>query len=511
MKDYNNKENNLNHPDNCSFIFLPFLYEKNHSFSTGSEIFDQIVGAAGSNGIGQATIKQLDLWEIAEVNVRKYLYSYIQDIAVTDNNDDIRHRRMLMFKPKDLDAELFNAGNIRTNTWLDLVINESWAQNAFPDGFSFKIEDVNLYLFRTGVGIVCFKIRYPENKYDYISSCEFFLQPVGMQSIPGIQTTDHNNPSTLLSLASALVESFFCSLNYTVTNKNCQNSSEYIYYDLFYYSKEGTERADFFTFIYSDDNSNTDTLYKKELYYLCRCYNSTFSYLPEYDDDSYYQASSGIFWGITRKCTACIFDESLEHPNAEFPNLFFENFCDHYRFMYVLMLHQKYTLHLYLSRLAPNEYVPDLDLDTLDKYREQLYEFKTDFVFSDISEVEPYQNLYYKINKQFNLKDLYIDVEEPLHKIAKLQQQELNIEEQRREKIRKEKEAKENERESWKNKLLEGIALLSIFSALVDSYDYIKNLIPVNGSISDYTLCHLAISLAVAIAAVYIWHRKHNK
>ena len=45
-------------------------------------------------------------------------------------------------------------------------------------------------------------------------------------------------------------------------------------------------------------------------------------------------------------------------------------------------------------------------LETLEEYRRQLYEFETDFVFSCVSEVPQYQELYDRIVQAFSLKKM---------------------------------------------------------------------------------------------------------
>lgn len=85
--------------------------------------------------------------------------------------------------------------------------------------------------------------------------------------------------------------------------------------------------------------------------------------------------------------------------------------------MYVLLLHQKYVLYMFLTIIGLDTYN---DLEKLEAYRQQLYEFETDFVFSCITEVPQYQILHEKLSDVFSLKKMYEDVREPLVSLSEV-------------------------------------------------------------------------------------------
>lgn len=491
---------------NCSFIFLPFLFETSGHFAGGPEVFDDIIGKGLS--IGDAPLNHMTSWTMSDTKIRKYMLKYIQDIFLTD---DTRFRKMLMLEPADIGKVLLSEGHIQPDQLLKFTPVDGRTDENCSDEYGFQIKGVNIYMFRTGVGIVCFEVEFPKSEYTYISTCEYFLQKVRQQQIPDICVDKYSGSHTLLDLARSLTDSVFTDLGFDVDRSNTENYLKILF---FYYSKKDTERADFFTFldvdgsdrkkVHSDARENNSDarenicIYEKELFYLDRCYKPSFSYVPGSSKDSVYQSSAGKFWGITQKCTACIFDSTLEGATRSFHDTFFSNFKDHYRFMYVLILHQKYALHMYLSRRVPTEEMPELDREHLERYQEQLYAFKTDFVFACISEIEQYQDLYKMINEEFALSELYTDVDEPLQKLDELEKKKKEEEEQK-------KEQAEHERESIMNFVLAVIALLSIFSALKDSFDYF-------GDLLDTTRWPFLIGFSVfAVIAAFIIYKLFNK
>ena len=120
--------------------------------------------------------------------------------------------------------------------------------------------------------------------------------------------------------------------------------------------------------------------------------------------------------------------------------------------MYVLLLHQKYELYNLLTRIGVGRYN---DLEKLEEYRKELFEFETDFVFSRITEVPQYQDLYDKISAAFALKDMYADVREPL----------ISLSEERRQESDKKQKA-QDERMNRTLAVLSAITLISAFTDL---------------------------------------------
>ena len=57
-------------------------------------------------------------------------------------------------------------------------------------------------------------------------------------------------------------------------------------------------------------------------------------------------------------------------------------------------------------------------MSELEEYRRRLYDFETDFVFSYVTEVPQYQELYDRVAQSFALRRLFEDVHKPLNSLA---------------------------------------------------------------------------------------------
>ena len=126
---------------------------------------------------------------------------------------------------------------------------------------------------------------------------------------------------------------------------------------------------------------------------------------------------------------------------------------------YILLLHQKYMMYLFLTKMSSGL---DGNLEQLEKYKTQLYDFETHYMFSYVSEVPQYQRFYQKVRKMFMLDALFGDVQEPLLQLTE---------------IKKEKAEKEQrEYGSRINTVLTTLSLLTIVSALTDASGITANL-----------------------------------
>lgn len=123
--------------------------------------------------------------------------------------------------------------------------------------------------------------------------------------------------------------------------------------------------------------------------------------------------------------------------------------------MYILLLHQKYVLYMFLTEIGVGRYNT---LETLEEYRRRLYEFEADFVFSCVTEVAQYQRLYDRMTDVFALKDMYEDINEPIRALT--------------EERKRETEEEQKSREAKLNRSLLFLSILSVFSALIDSFDF---------------------------------------
>lgn len=289
--------------------------------------------------------------------------------------------------------------------------------------------------------MVAFELQFTENDPLWIATAEYHLKKVSRECVVPLlkdNEPDQKKEMTLLDFAEALSEDLMGDVPF----------------DFFFYANPSTERANSLTYLDVPEQED----YSKELYYLRRCYSEDFAYNknPESEAKEIYCAGREITWGISPEAAICLArpegHESFVH------DVFFKNFNQHYLFMYVLLLHQKYVLYMMLTQIGIGTYNK---LETLEEYQHQLYEFETDFVFSRVTEVPQYQNLYNRLAEAFALKEMFLDVREPLVSLSEIR--------------RTANEKKQQNRDNAVNRSLFMLSLLTFFSALLDSFDFVES------------------------------------
>lgn len=286
--------------------------------------------------------------------------------------------------------------------------------------FGFKIKGVHLYCFRTGVVVFAIRAEFKDSNPYYISAAEYHLKKASREKIHS-----ENGETTVLELIKGLAGEIF----------------DEDKLDFFHYANPTTERANILTYVEVDKKED----YSRELFYLRRCYRDDVSFSDDFleDENSVYSPSNGVIWGISSEAAVCLVSPEL--GGREFvDNVLYSNFNEQYLFMYILLLHQKYVLYTYLTQIDMNMYN---SLKKLEYYKEKLYEFETEFVFSAVAEVPQYQKLYEKMKNSFALESLFSDVREPVLTLGEMRAK------------------KGEDKMNW---ILFAIALISIFSALAD-------------------------------------------
>lgn len=305
--------------------------------------------------------------------------------------------------------------------------------------FEFLVQSVQMYCFGTGVGMLAFQIQFTQNDPYWVSAALYYLKKVSREKlyISG-KTDDTAEGVTMLSLAQRLTAALAGT------------------FEFFYYTNPGTERANVLTYMEVEEKKD----YKRELYYLRRCYGEGFIYTEnaQLDAKEIYAPSTDLVWGVSPEAAVCLVCPTMGRETF-LRTVFYKNFNAQYLFMYVLLLHQKYTLYMLLTQIGLGV---KNNLETLEDYRRQLYEFETDFVFTCVTEVEQYQRLYTHMTEAFALKQMFEDVREPLVSLGEIRQTE---EERAREK-----------RDKKLGYALTLFSLLTLFSALIDAWSLAQNL-----------------------------------
>lgn len=300
--------------------------------------------------------------------------------------------------------------------------------------FPCRLEGAELYIFRTTVCILSLQVSFQENAPLYVAAGQYYLKKVSREPL----FDESGKELTLLDMGRRLVDGLSA------------GGAEF-----FFHAFPGTERANVLTRVETPLQEN----YSLELFHLRHCYHDGFLYTPE-PEAAFYQPAQDTVWSVSTEAAACLV--CPEQGRQEFlRGTFYRNFQQEYQFMYILLLHQKYVLYRFLALVGTKT---GRDLDLLEDYREKLYSFETDYVFSCVTEVPQYQNLYEKLTDAFALKSMFEDVREPLIALREVRTEQAALDQKKR--------------DARVNKGLLVLSLLTLFSALIDGFDFIGAFLP---------------------------------
>ena len=387
---------------NISYLFIPFSMKSPSDYRTVVQ-----------NARASLT------WKPAKDELL-YLYKFVADKLDPRDEDTCR-----CFHFHLVDNRRSTFGLDSPDTWL--TYNTTNRNGKVTYSTSLQIPDVQLYCFSTGVCILAIAMCFNTNDLMKIANTQYYIKKVGRGQL---HTEVAAEGFSFMTLARNLTR-------------------ELGNFDYFFYANPDTERANFLTYV---EHSGTEPIHK-ELHYLRWCMGESYSYAenPERDQRESHQESEEKIWGISPESAVCVTRPDLGNKGF-LRGTFFVNFNNQYLYMYVLLLHQKYELYNLLTRIGVGRYN---DLEKLEEYRKELFEFETDFVFSRITEVPQYQDLYDKISAAFALKDMYADVREPL----------ISLSEERRQESDKKQKA-QDERMNRTLAVLSAITLISAFTDL---------------------------------------------
>lgn len=404
-----------NYLSNFSYVFIPFCIEDEKFFSSFNE-----------------SIKNTGKWSVSS-NKISYLHKYVSDRLMNEDesNANLFHYHLLASAAADTDLPL--------NEYC-YGTQEKTFNDKRNETFNFKIIDVQLFCFSTSVCMLVYKLNFMSNDPFHIAAAQYYLKKINTE-----QVVLKNNDGKKVSKS-------FIDISRDVLGDLVKNYN----LDFFFYSITNTERPNFFTYLDLPEAND----YEKELFYLKWCYNDKFAYNDEYDenDSINYIADAGKTWGISPSAAVCIVNRT-EKNKGFIENTFQRNFENQYLFTYVFLLHQKYMLYLFLTKIPIDV---DRNLDLLEDYKRRLYEFDTKYIFSHISEVPQYQRFYEKIMKCFKIKEMFNDVQEPLSHLVEIQR--LN------------NEAQQQKHDYNINATLTILSLLTIVSAITDATGITSNL-----------------------------------
>lgn len=440
---------------NTSFFFIPFAYSQRNDFH-----------------LLVSELEKGDKW-CPVSNNNKYMLKYVASKFDSSNKKSCQ---CFHFTLNDSFRKAAGLGDAN-----DCFHTQAHTYRKKSEPVNFRIASVQLFCFSTTIGVLAFEICFEDNDLIKISNNQYYLKKVSKEKI---YSDNESTPFTMLDISEKLMSPFS-----KIDNREFN-------FEFFFYLNKDTERANVFTYIESEPQDNFD----KELFFLKRCFSEGFIYTENngFNNEETYKPSEDIIWGISPEAAVCITTPAVPERLDFIHNDFYPNFCEQYLFMYVFLLHQKYMLYLFQTRIGIGMYN---DLEKLEEYQQQLYEFETDFVYSCVSEVPQYQNLYERVFNSFRLERMFKDVYEPLTLLGK---------------NRKEKaEDEQKKRDKNVERALFLFSILSVFSAFIDSFDFAgsffsKFLGERAVAVVQYTCVGLIVIIAVAVFITF-FHKDKRK
>lgn len=346
---------------NSTFFFIPLRFRDPGSYADLTDRLDRD-----------------PLWEGKRDHLR-YLMRYVSDKL----EDQCRH---YVLQEEAFSALSLPPAGTRLHT-------RTFKEDSGSRAYGFALETVHLYVFETSVCVLALEISFEDPDPLAVSAGIFHLKNVSREPFaPEGQKADRKNGLTFLSLARTLLAGL----------------EEDFGLQYFFYISPGAERASFLTLAETEDLKDRERI----LYFLRNGYNEGYGYVPwpEKEKEEIFSLTRGAVWGVSAEGAACLISRDSGREDF-YQNVLIPNFRSQYLYMYVLLLHQKYVLYMFLTDIGKGR---RNDLKTLENYQARFYEFETDFVFSFVSEVPQYQILYERVRQAFALDSMYRDINDPL-------------------------------------------------------------------------------------------------
>ena len=241
-------------------------------------------------------------------------------------------------------------------------------------------------------------------------------------------------------------------------------------------------------FLLIDDTDYDDSKLPETIFLLKRSYNHDFIYDSNADKSKYdmtYKPFDYTHWGGCQEGIVCISKLTGNQKTDSFITSYqYDHLVNDYRFMYLLLLNQRYSAIKYINQIA----IAD-DKKSVEELNRKIIDLKTKYTFHVISDEMIYQNVYSQMYSILEIDKLLCDIEENGDKLTTIQN---------------EGAAKS---EKTTERLLLAISLFSIFSAMIDSASFFDR-IPITLIQKWSTLLSFVITIMIGI--YYFYNKMKN-
>lgn len=331
--------------------------------------------------------------------------------------------------------------------------------------FSPMLEDVRFSCFSTGVGFLEFWIKYKDASPENITDFSYRFKKAIVRNLKG-----ENDKKSLYDVAkSILPDDLSVQLFFTAATEFKHECHCYHFLHI--------------------DKAPENHLSDKWLFSLKRSYRSDFGMPEESDGDMIYKPYFNDQWGGSSEGLVNItYDVDNDETDRYLHEFKYSHLRIDYYFLYLLLLNQRFTCIKYITGISRALKGTQKELEELNK---KIVELKTVFAFNIVSDDQIFQNVYSKMYNILGIERLLEDILDNEAQIEIL------------------RNASAAKAEKLSSRLLFGISLLSIFSALVDASSYFERFDTLSAIATMLGL--ICTAAVVLISVVWIMKTKNTR
>lgn len=436
----NNAPNTSNVEYQFSYHIIPFAFEETFN----KELISLITSASITQYDGNSK-KEVSIWRESEIGGKERLFAHVGNLISSDS--DCKERIGRKFTVNE---------SVRSESGIFPDPDTEMEYKNKVTNFRFFIDTIELFVFETQVGFLCFKYRY-DNSFlpEDIINANYYLKNLNQNSQKLFTIRKIKLEDTETGINENVYEEQFSKFD---LNKGIRQLIEMIKPKTYFEQTSSLPKQALVFSALCLKNKPEDVVLKNYLFKMRRLFKD--SYKPaeiEFEfisNNEIIQAFENSYWGISMEGCANIFyliDD--ENTNYFLKGPYKGNVENTYLFLYIIALHQKYAL-LNFSISASL-----LEAETIDKTEEELKEaiehtkcLKSHIAayylrcnFLNVSNITHQAEIYDMMRRTLRVNESVNEINTELDSISDLlceQEQQLRNEREKKETVKRE----ENER-----------------------------------------------------------------
>ena len=269
--------------------------------------------------------------------------------------------------------------------------------------YTFSINEIYVYCFDTGVGIITFHIPYDNDIEEeaIINTCSLLRCSAKHESAYNGVPVFINGEETYLSCIADSELKALIGNTYTLFDNFNANSMK---------------RVDMFSAVLSDQSNNENT-FDRTCYLLSNTLDTRDSELA-FDEKTFYKPQKYTRWSFSKRgCSAVSNLTGMAKTDSFLTDRWFGSIQTNYFYTYLMILHQKYAIYNYLNTVAS-----DTDNSFIKFNQESLIDFNSKYVFTIVSDENFIQSVYLRIKDAVDIDEVYTDLLDELKRMFEYSQ-----------------------------------------------------------------------------------------